>query len=44
MPTGGSTMLDTIGALIGFAGVMLLLSILVTAMVQATLPEHQYRD
>ena len=36
MPTGGSTMLDAIGALIGFAGVMLLLSILVTAMVQAT--------
>lgn len=36
MPTGGSTLLDMIGALIGFAGVMLLLSILVTAMVQAT--------
>lgn len=44
MPTGGSTMLDTIGALIGFAGVMLLLSLLVTAMVQATQDVFRLRE
>ena len=44
MPTGGSTMLDTIGALIGFAGIMLLLSILVTAMVQTTQDVFRLRE